>query len=351
MCSPSINNPIVARNVDSLVEARRIARQNPGSEAIIEQQNGDYTVVKLTPEEESRVRNIDNSNFEPSKVEFLMQKPNGKSEVVINPNASFLDRQQSRATNVYDSSVEIVQQGQQMIDQGIQQGKEMINTGIQNVREIGNNLLSRGDQVRRNMMSTITTLVNNLTDSNNEYRLRDKGPTTFNPERGISITDCSGLVSGVLSRAGLNFPTMSTALIDTTIRDGKNGLMQNNNVSQMKEGDIINYPSGGPYNNSGHVMIATGKPTPVTRDGQVVGYKVMTFDSSPDNSGSRRTEVGAELGRRGAGYREIFLFTDPSGNVTGLNTMGSESRRAGTGYHDRVRIGTVRDDVQLRATS
>lgn len=359
MCAPNINNSIVGRNIDTLVEARRLARQTPGSEAIIEQSNGDYTVVKLTPEEETRVRNIGNSTFEPSKVEFMMQKPNGRSEVVINPNASFLDRAQSRATNAYDSTVEIVQQGQQLLnegiqqgqqilDQGIQQGREMINNGIQSVREMGNNLLTRGDQARQNMMNTISTLVDNLTDANNDYVWGGRGANAFNPERGISNVDCSGLVSGVMQRAGLNVDSMTTTTIDTAIRDGRGVLRQNNNASQMKPGDIINYPPGGRFNRTGHVMIATEAPKPVIRDGQTVGYRVMTFDSAPDNSGSRRANNDPEFGRRGAGYREIFLFTDSSGNVTGLNTMGSESRGPGTGYHDRVRIGTVKDDVQLK---
>lgn len=298
-----VNKPI-ATNVDSLIEARKIARQNQGSEVIIEQANGNYTVTKLTPEEMNKVKDIKNANFTPSKVEFMMENENGENNVVINPNASFLDRAQSKATN----------------------GLEIV------------------DNARKNIMNTITTLVDNLTDRNNDYVWG--GRTDFDPEKGISNVDCSGLLNSVFRESGLKVPDMTTEDLDTYIKNGQGILRQDNNASKIKYGDVINYPPQG--KKTGHVMIAAGIPEPVVRNGQIVGYKLLTFDSAPDNSGSRRLEgkKQPELGRKGAGYREIFLFTDKNGMVTGLNTMGSESKTGG--YHGGVRIGVLKDNIKVK---
>ena len=53
MCSPQINGNrnVNLPEVGHLREARALARSNPGSEAIVKQNNGNYSVVPLKPED------------------------------------------------------------------------------------------------------------------------------------------------------------------------------------------------------------------------------------------------------------------------------------------------------------
>lgn len=318
MCSPQINGNrnINLPEVRHLREARALARSNPGSEAIVKQNNGNYSVVPLKPEDVARVRNTASSNFAPNNVEFMVQGNNGSNEVVINDNASFFNRAKSQALN-----------------------------GVEFVREEGRALLNDADKARTNIMTTIDTLYNNLSDRNNNYVFGGRGDRNFDPNRGVSNVDCSGLLNEVFKKSGVNIPYMSTEALDTYIKNGTGVLTQNNNAASIKYGDVINYPPQG--RSSGHVMIAAGEPVPVTRNNQLIGYRLNTFDSSPDNSGTRRAEGGSapQMGARGAGFREIFLFVDSSGKPTGLNTMGHEARTGG--YHGGVRVGSLKENLNL----
>ena len=313
MCVSGINNPI-GRDL-GLREARALARSTNGSEAIVKQSNGDYSVVQLRPEDEAKVRTIGESDFPPTNVEFMLQNDNS-NQVVINPNTSYFNQAKSEVLN-----------------------------GVEFVQEEGTALINNADRARTNVMTTIDTLYNNLTDRNNNYVLGGRGESSFDSQSGVSNVDCSGLLNEVFKESGVNIPYMTTGTLDTYIRNGQGVLRESNNAATIKYGDVINYPAHG--KSSGHVMIAAGKPEPVTRDGQLVGYKLNTFDSSSDNSGTRRAQggTGAQMGTRGAGFREIFLFVDPAGRITGLNNMGNE-RRSG-GYHEGVRVGTLKDDVRL----
>lgn len=316
MCSPQINSNRNLPEVGHLRQARALARSNPGSEAIIKQNNGNYSVVPLTPEDVAKVRNTAASDFPPNNIEFMIQENNGSNEVVINDNASFLNRAKSQTLN-----------------------------GVEFIQQEGITLINDADRARTNVMITIDTLYNNLSDRNNNYVVGGRGESSFDPTRGVSNVDCSGLLNEVFKESGINLPYMTTANLDTYIKNGTGVLRQNNNAASIKYGDVINYPPQG--RSSGHVMIAAGEPIPVTRNNQLVGYRLNTFDSSPDNSGTRRVEGGRapQMGTRGAGFREIFLFVDSSGKPTALNTMGNESRTGG--YHGGVRVGSLKDNLNL----
>jgi cell wall-associated NlpC family hydrolase len=310
MCVPISNTQPIRRDLD-LREARDVARANTGSEAIVKQSNGDYSVVQLTPEDTAKARNIESANFSPNKVEFLLE---GNNDVIINKNASFFDRSKSKLTN-----------------------------GLEDLEDGANTVINKANNVRKDMMNTIETLVDNISDKTNNYVWGGRGDKSFDPEKGISNVDCSGLLNEVFKEAGVNIPYMSTEGLDTYIKNGQGVLRENSNASTIKYGDVINYPPIG--KSSGHVMIAAGEPEAVTRNGRIVGYKLNTFDSSPDGTGTRRADSGSRaFGTRGAGFREIFLFTDNSGKVTGLNTLGQESTRGG--YHTGVRIGTLKDNFR-----
>jgi len=299
-----------------LIEARALARSNEGSEVIVKQKNGDYSVVQLKPEDVSSINNKGSAIFSPTNVEFVMQKTDRSNEVLINSNASFLDRGKSKVVNGYESAV-----------------------------EIGNKVVNSADKARKNIMGTIDTLLNNITDKTNDYVWGGRGEKNFNPNAGISNVDCSGLLNGVFNSSGINIPYMTTSDLDTYIKEGKGVLRESNNAATIKYGDVINYPPAG--SKTGHVMIAAGEPVPVIRNNKLVGYKLNIFDSSSDGSGSRKAsgKKQAEIGSSGAGFRELFLFVDSSGKVTGLNNMGVENKV--NAYHSGVRIGTLKDNVRL----
>ncbi len=320
-----VGSPI-GRNL-GLREARALARRTEGSEVIVQQPNKDYSVLRMNPADVNQARHIEDANFDANKVEFIIEGNNGVSEVIINPEADFFDIAKSKGLNTLENIQDVSTTALENI-QGV------ANTALENVQDVANTAMSNIDKARTNVMTTITTLFENLTDKTNNYVWG--GRANMDAGKGVSNVDCSGLVNQVFKDSGITIPDMTTGTLDTYIRGGKGVLRQNNDASTIKPGDIINYPpKGNP--NGGHVMIAAEEPRKVNG-----GYMLLTFDSSPDG-GTRRADSGAELGSRGAGYREIFLKTDSSGRVTGLSTQGSPNGP----MKRNVTIGSIKDDVKL----
>lgn len=325
MCVQITGSSPIGRDLN-LRDARALARRTQGSEAIVKQSNGDYSVVPLNPQDLNKAKNIESANFSPSNIEFMIEGDSGNNNVVINPNASFFNRKKSEGLN----GLEIAQD----VGSGI---VARVDGAVDNLLNRSGRVATNGDKARANVMDKINVLFENLTDKNNSYVFG--GRTNLNTNTGVSNVDCSGLVNQIFKQAGITIPDMTTEGLDAYIRDGKGVLRENTNAGTIKPGDVINYPPRG-NPNGGHVMIAASEPRRVLTP---PGYMVTVFDSSPDGSGTRRAANGAELGSSGAGYREIFLATDKNGRVTGLNTMGDTR---GT-LKNNVRIGTIKDDVQL----
>jgi hypothetical protein len=133
----STNNVVGTAN--TLLEARELARKNQGNEKIVK--TGDsYSVVKIDDNESNNVKQRPKADYDPSIVEFSVQKTDGTSQEVTNSNTSFMNKAKIAYTDSEEVIIGAKAKANQALDKGLAAGKEVLDKGI----ELGKETLDRG---------------------------------------------------------------------------------------------------------------------------------------------------------------------------------------------------------------
>ncbi|MFN8672604.1 MAG: C39 family peptidase [Candidatus Sericytochromatia bacterium] len=128
---------------NSLHDARELARKNSGNEAIIKNNDGSYSVQKLTIKETNNIESKADANFGPSVVEFSLEK-NGKEEIIINPNTTFINKLESKTVNAQEVGIGIAKYLTDKGEKTLKKGNEVVqyieNKGDEIVKEVKKDL-------------------------------------------------------------------------------------------------------------------------------------------------------------------------------------------------------------------
>jgi hypothetical protein len=174
------------------------------------------------------------------------------------------------------------------------------------------------------------------------------------PEKGIFHADCSDLINYLTKKANpraLKQVPVEAGRLEPRARDYYDYFRKQpkvNTVSgaewaqvgkprELAPGDVIAWkneqyvPGKG---STGHVMMVTELPRPVTREGRLVGYDVPIIDSTSHGHGIGDTRP---TGKTGLGEGTIHLPVDPQGQTSGFswtpaNTPGDPPRPATIAY-------------------
>jgi cell wall-associated NlpC family hydrolase len=286
MCVTRISTTPIASNIESLEQARNIAKNHQGSEVITKDRNGNYSVTELKPSDVDKTINQKGSNFSPQSVEFSIQKTNGSSSTLINTNAKFTDKARSELLNVKENAI-----------------------------ELGHKINETYEEVKETFIDNTEKLFDNLTKktSANKYV---KGGEVVDVNKGVVQADCSGFVLNMFEKAGMDLTKtdMTAADIGKYIRDGKGFLTQVKKASDVKPTDVITFDKD-PKDKAwytGHVMVAVSTPKPIyDSKNKVIGYNVDIIDSTSVAHGNDNRSKA----KSGAGFGTISFSVDKSGNI------------------------------------
>lgn len=136
----STNNVVGTAN--TLLEAREIARKNQGNEKIVKAGDS-YSVVKIDANESNNVKQRPNADYDPSIVEFSIQKTDGTNQEITNDNTSFMNKAKIAYTDSEEVIISAKAKANQVLDKGVALGKEVLDKGI----ELGKEGLEAGRRI------------------------------------------------------------------------------------------------------------------------------------------------------------------------------------------------------------
>lgn len=125
MANIGTTNSNLIGTANSLLEARKIARENQGNEKIIIQKDGTYSVEKIDEKTTNEVNQKNSSKFDPSIVEFSIQK-NGENKEITNSNTTLMNRARIASTDAEELLMQGVNYIENKTNQAINYAKNIV---------------------------------------------------------------------------------------------------------------------------------------------------------------------------------------------------------------------------------
>lgn len=285
-----IVNKEVNQKFKTIEQAREAASKHQGNEAIVKSSDGTYKLFPFVDTAKTKaVEKRDFSKFDKNVVEISMDKP-GDTDKIIKTKTS------PTITSTTNSS-NIGAKAQKMVD--------LTNTLISNIK-------------------------NNKHDNNN-YGFGDE---YVNVAKGVVDADCSGFITAMLNKSGVDIQRHTAKSLGDAIRKGDKHLERITNPANMKPGDVITYAVYG-KSYTGHVMMIMGKPEPITKGGKIIGYN---FDVADSTTIKHTNDV--RRGGSGVGTGKISVNVDSKGNMTGLHWFANLN---GRNESKEITIGRIKE--------
>lgn len=304
MCIGKINTPAIASNIESLTDARNIARKTKGTEVIVKDNRGNYSVHQLNPKDVDNIVKTKGGSVDPKGFEFVVEKSDGKSEILINKNAGIFDTARSQIVTANEK------------------------------------ITGKYEEVKEAFIDNAEKLFKNITGNRGTQNDYVKGGETVDIKLGKVKADCSGYVQTMFEQSGIKLKNedMNAATIGKLIRDGKGPLKQISKASDIKPTDVITFDKNKGDRRwwSGHVMVAVSAPRPIyDSKNKITGYNVDITDStSSAHSNDNRNKSNS-----GAGTGTISFSVKPDGTIKeffwGQNLSMSR-------YNNNVTVGTLK---------
>lgn len=307
MCMTRINTPAIANNIDSLSSARDVARKNKGSEVIVKDNKGNYSVHQLNPKDVDNIVKTKGGSIDPKGFEFVIEKQGGSNAILINKNADIFDKARSEIVSVNEK------------------------------------VSSKYEEVKEAFIDNAEKLFDNITGNKGKHNDYVKGGETVDISVGKVKADCSGFVQTMFEKSGITLKNedMNAATIGKLIRDGKGPLKQITKASDIKPTDIITFDKnkGDKKWWSGHVMVSISTPRPIydpKNGSKVIGYNVDIADST---SSAHSNDTRNRATNTGAGTGTISFSVKPDGTIKDF-FWGQNLSMAK--YNNNVTVGTLK---------
>lgn len=287
------NQQPIASNL-TIERARQIAAKNAGSEAIVKQEDGSFSVYKINQQDASNVIKRDFSSYDANVVEFSMAKKGA-------PDKRIAATQPQTATAVIKAPP------------------------------------SNNEAARTAIVSNANLLLENV-DKNPKGSKYVLGGGKVDIAGGVSNADCSHLINELYNKSGVNIPYMTAKDLGSYIRGGKGVLRAEKKAENVRPGDIITFDIPGKKGFTGHVLMATGTPQPIVRDNKIVGYNLEVIDSTSSRHGGD-DDRSKRRGDTGVGKGIISFGVDAKGNI---NSAYWKDDLTGKKYTKNVSVGTLK---------
>lgn len=334
-------------------EARIFASKHVGNEAITKNQDGSFGVHSLTKEENQALVNKDFSNISKDVVEFSVDIAGSKDKIIDRISSEkFKNIESARNAASEHSGHEAIGKNQDgsfsifpfLDDKLSDVQKEDFSKFSQNTVEVSvqksdteNKIieLPKVGKKAQVLLDNISNLLENIKENKTDRNNYGRGDELVDINNGIVDADCSGFVTSMLKKSGVGMERDTASGIGNTIRKPSNPFFNRVKQAQdIKPGDVITYSRiGGGI--TGHVMIVTGDPEPVKKNGKIVGYNLKIADST-----SIKHTDDDRRGGSGAGSGIVSVNVDKNGNMTGFHWRSNLEWR---NESSKVTVGRIKE--------
>lgn len=343
-------------NFKTQQEARIYASSHKGNEAIVKNSNGSFSVKSLNDKENQALSKKDFGKVSKDVIEFSVDVTGNKDKIVTKSiTQKFKTLEQARlAASKNDGNEAIIKSGDgtyklySFVDnvKTAAAQKKDFSKFDKNVVEISIDKPGNVDKVisrpinnsigpkAQKMLDLTTTLINNIKNNkydNNNYGFGDE---YVNVSKGIVDADCSGFITAMLNKSGVDIQRHTAKSLGDAIRKGDKNLERIKNPVNMKPGDVITYAVYG-KSFTGHVMMIMSKPEPIIRNGKTIGYNFEVADST-----TIKHTNDVRRGGSGVGTGKISVNVDSKGNMTGLHWFANLN---GINESKEITIGRIKE--------